>query len=182
MELCSIVNFSLRSDLPALLIPAVQIITNINQLCVVRRKGVAMFPAQGMCFRGSGLPEQHQGFFVPGKKYRVPGFLASSSSEAIAFGFLIRAHIRQSVPVVLWRIHFDERGLKDPRYRCRHVNLVRHCNVANEEEFLFAPYSTFTVRAVAWNVGDDMEPHIIDLEAAIDNKREDEGVPLAPYY
>ena len=50
------------------------------------------------------------------------------------------------------------------------------------EEFLFAAYSTFTVAAVSWNVGDDDEPHVICLQAAVDNRKEPEDLPLAPWY
>ena len=39
-----------------------------------------------------------------------------------------------------------------------------------EAEYLFAPYSAFTVVSAAWNMGTSLDPHVIELEAAVDNK------------
>ena len=39
----------------------------------------------------------------------------------------------------MWYIELDK------KYKCMHVNLVESSNVAKEAEFLFVPYSTFTV-------------------------------------
>ena len=48
-------------------------------------------------------------------------------------------------------------------------------------EYLFSPYSTFTVISTTWS--DDLkQPHLIVLEAALDNQRESERLPLAPWY
>ena len=146
------------------------------------RAGAPASPPNGVCFRGGGLPDTHRSFFAVGVKYRVPGFLATSFSEGVAFSFLYRAHTDHALPAVLWRVHLDPRGETDFRFRCKHVNLVKHTNVAGEEEFLFAPYSAFTVKAVVWNAGDDLNPHIIDVEAAMDNRLESENLPLAPWY
>ena len=48
---------------------------------------------------------------------------------------------------VLWlvRIH--------PVHKCHHVNLVtkRVPNLPDEQEYLFAPYSVFTVENASWN-------------------------------
>ena len=49
------------------------------------------------------------------------------------------------------------------------------------QEFLFAPYSAFTVEAVEW-ASDPDEAHRVVLRAAIDNRREPEDLPLAPWY
>ena len=78
-------------------------------------------------------------------------------------------------------------------HRCAHVNYVSHTHVGGEAEFLFAPYSIFTVRSVAWGAGG--APHRIELDAATDNRAEAEGgagrwatpagsedLPLAPWY
>ena len=182
-ELCGIINAAIRADgATTMLGPAVQLARNINQLCVTRRKGVPPFPPGGVCFRGTGMPDTYRSFFAVGVKYRVPGFLATTFSEGVAFGFLYTAHMERALPAVLWRVHLDPRGETDFRFRCKHVNLVKHTNVAGEEEFLFAPYSTFTVRAVVWNAGDDRKPHIIDVEAATDNRDEPEDLRLAPWY
>ena len=66
---------------------------------------------------------------------------------------------------------------------CKHVNLVTHTNVVGELEFLFAAYSAFTVVSVEWAARpDDETPHVVVLQAAIDNRREAEDAPLAPWY
>ena len=52
-----------------------------------------------------------------------------------------------------------------------------------EAEYLFAPYSTFTVEAVELaSPNSYITPHVITLRAAIDNKLEQEDLPLAPWY
>ena len=48
---------------------------------------------------------------------------------------------------------------------------------------MFAAYSTFTVTKVVWsNSPDDEHPHEVCLQAAIDNMKEREDLPLAPWY
>ena len=90
----------------------------------------------------------------------------------------------------------------DPVRKCAHVNLVKKTNVEGEEEvrqtrldvsasvsltlnarpqYLFAPYSAFTVVSAAWNLGTSLDPHVIELEAAVGNKEEPEDLPLAPW-
>ena len=71
----------------------------------------------------------------------------------------------------------------DPVEHCRHVNLVtkRVPNLPDEQEYLFAPYSTFTVRSAQWKAGSDADPHVVVLDAAVENKREPEDLPLAPW-
>ena len=76
---------------------------------------------------------------------------------------------------VLWTIRIDS------AQKCKHVNLVTTTNVEGEQEYLFAPYSAFTVLSVSWNAGTVAEPHQIDLLAAVDNKDEPEDLPLAPW-
>ena len=182
-ELCFLINHAIRQDHPALVAPAVQLARNINQLCVTRRKKVPLLPPNGLCFRGSSLPDAHRSFFTPGKKYRAAGFLATSFKLSVAKRFIYNAHHGQGgVPVVLWRIHLDERGQDNFEFTCKHVNYVQNTNVAGEDEFLFVPYSVFTVRSVEWNKGDDRHPHVIELEAAVDNRDEPEDLPLAPWY
>ena len=70
------------------------------------------------------------------------------------------------------------------RHRCKHVNLTSDAqtNVAGEQEYLYAPYSLFTVRSVRWSAAaNDADPHVIELDAAIDNRREPEDLPTAPW-
>ena len=183
-EFCSILNTVIRLDNQDALAGAVVLVRSINQLCVTRRinENQQVLPPDDRCFRGGGLPDQHRAFFQPGKKYRVPGFLATSFKEDKAEEFLYRAHDESKLPAVKWVIELDPRGKSSFKYRCKHVNFVSKTNVPGEEEYLFAPYSVFTVKSAHWSdTPDDETPHIITLTAAIDNRKESEELPLAPW-
>jgi hypothetical protein len=108
---------------------------------------------------------------------------------------LLRAHRAQlkGFQTVMWVVHVDPAGEHDPAKRCKHVNFVQHSLVPGEQEYLFAPYSIFTVRSVRWGAGG--APHRIELDAASDNRAAAEGgasgrwatpagsedLPLAPW-
>lgn len=81
---------------------------------------------------------------------------------------------------IKWIVHIDPAGEHNPELRCKHVNYVANTHVAGEAEFLFTPYSVFTVRSVTWSA--DTSPHRVVLDAAVDNKLEREDLPLAPWY
>ena len=188
-ELCWLINHAIRLDNPVLLKPLMPTIRAINSLCVVRgtREVTAnVWPANGLCYRGGGLPEKARSFFRPGVQYRVPGFLATSLSEEIARRFAERAFDAGAgkLPVVLWTVQVDPEGSTDPQLRCKQVNYVTHSNLGNsEQEFLFAPYSTFTVTRTEWSDTPNYNtPHRIWLQAARDNLVEPEDLPLAPWY
>ena len=183
-ELCGILNEAIRLDSPDCMAQVALVARAINQLCVVRRPPADLrFPPGGACWRGGGLPDAHRPFYVAQKTYRVPGFLATSFSEDKAEEFLYRAHYESNQPAVKWVVELDPRGEQEFRYRCKHVDLVRRAHVAGEEEFLFAPYSVFTVLEVRWaSPATDADPHVVRLRAAIDNRREPEDLPLAPWY
>ncbi len=52
-----------------------------------------------------------------------------------------------------------------------------------EAEFLFAPYSVFTVSSVALSASRSHgDPHVITLAAAVDNRLEPTDLPLTPWY
>jgi hypothetical protein len=52
-----------------------------------------------------------------------------------------------------------------------------------EAEFLFAPYSAFTVVSVEPSDSNSyLAPHVMTLDAAVDNRLEPEDLPLAPCY
>ena len=198
-ELCSLINSALRADHPDLAGPTASMVRAINTLCVVRGAAVASlrFPAGGITFRGGGFCNSHREFFTVGKRYRVPGFLASSFSEAVATDFRDRADLPPDGSRILWRIHVDPAGEHDPSRRCKHVNFIDRTHVLGEQEFLFAPYSIFTVTAVAWGGAGGL--HCVDLDAATDNVGHDaaaagaeggrwatpangDDLPLAPWY
>ena len=117
-----------------------------------------------------------------GKKYRVPGFLATSLRREIAAAFAFKAGVANpSHPCAIWRITFDPRGKEHPEYRVRHMALVSKTLVVGEQEYLFTPYSVFTLVSVKWRAG-LIEPHEFTIRAARDNKEEDECLPLTPWY
>ena len=58
-----------------------------------------------------------------------------------------------------------------------HVNYLQHLSALDESEFLFPPYSVFTVQEVDWSAS----PLRVTLLAAVDNKEELEDLPLAPW-
>lgn len=176
-ELCSILNHALREDEPPDVIQAVaELSRSINELCVQGAAASAVVhPPNNVCYRGGGFDDRHRGFFVQGKVYRQPAYLATSFSQQKAMDFMRRA--RRSPQRVIWCVHID------PVLKCEHVNLVRKVapGVPDEEEYLFAPYSVFTVRTVTWRRGTVDEPHWIYLDAAPDNKGPPEDLPLAPW-
>ena len=124
--------------------------------------------------RGGGFDDRYRGFFVKGRKFRQPAFLATSFSERVAREFL---RMRGGTNCVLWRVHID------PERKCSHVNLVKKtvAGLPDEQEYLFAAYSAFTVRSAAWRAGTVADPHLIDLDAAWDNKAEPLDLQLAPW-
>jgi hypothetical protein len=133
----------------------------INTLLITRRiedSAKIKFPRNGIVYRGGGLPEKHRDFFSPGRKYRVPGFLAASFSRDVAECFLVMATQRvEPEPPVLWIIRVDPAGEHSMARRCMHVNYVERTNVAGEEEYLFAPYAPFKVTKVTEPAGNCMQ-------------------------
>jgi hypothetical protein len=154
-----------------------------TSLCVAGRIGEARaeFPTNSHTFRGTAFDNAHRHFFVEGKKYRVPGFVATSFDETTALGFAVRNGLDLGQPAVLWVVHVDPAGEHDPTRRCKHVNFVHNGLAGRENEYLFTAYSVFTVRRVEWS-DDPKTLSRIELEAALDNRVEDEGLPLAPWY
>jgi hypothetical protein len=68
------------------------------------------------------------------------------------------------------------------RYRCKHVNLVEKSNASGECEFLFAPFSVFTVISIHVPAKPTAgNPIIIVLHACIDNREEPDALPLSPW-
>ncbi len=56
-------------------------------------------------------------------------------------------------------------------------------NFPGEREFLFAPYSVFTVEKVTWQLNPTwMNPHEVELRVAVDNTLHPEDLPLAPWH
>jgi hypothetical protein len=176
-EFCFIVNYAGRQDTPRFVEPLAVLSRAINKNCVTERGPAAAatvqrHPSGNVCFRGGGFLDDHRGFFAAGQKFRQPAFLATSFSRGVAENFI---RMRGGDDCVLWTIRID------PERKCKHVNLVTKTNVEGEQEYLFAPYSAFTVLTAAWSEGTIASPHTIELLAAVDNKDEPEDLPLAPW-
>lgn len=189
IEFCGILNAAIREDDPADLIHLVMIARGINQRVVHRgeaEKAARLkdlwrnkFPKDGVVYRGGGFDNRFQSFFTPGKTYRVPGYLATSLHKSVATAFAVRA--RHSRARVIWNIKVDTRGITDPLYRCKHAFILEKTHIPGEEEYLFVPYSTFTVETTEWSTN-LTQAHHISVKAAMDNLNEATDVPLAPWY
>ena len=172
-EFCYILNDAVREDTPVLAPTLGKVARAINQLCVTAgRETAAVHPPDFVCYRGAGFDDAYRSFFVAGRRFRQPAYLATSFSREIALRFLRRSTMAAKV---LWLIRID------PQHKCAHVNLVQKSNVDGEEEYLFAPYSAFTVISAKWGAGTDEDPHVVELLAAPDNKAEPEDLELAPW-
>ena len=183
MEFCSILNAVIRADIAKEIEAAAVIFRAINSRRVNRGSGGAdhidhSYPEDGQTWRGGGFRQECKKFFkrIKGKKYRVPGFLATSNKRSVAAHFAFKA-----TPCAMWCIKFDEKGEFDPTFRVRHMTFVSKTLIKGEGEYLFAPYSVFTLISVKWSK-DPESPHRFTILAACDNKKEDENLPLAPWY
>jgi hypothetical protein len=187
MQLCSVLNAVIRDDVAEEVEAAVIFFRGINTRRVRRvNKGDVdtSFPRNGETWRGGSFRKEHAAFFerMLDKKYRVPGFLASSTKRSIAAKFAFEAYEDATIhPCVIWRITFDPRGKHHPEYRVQHMTFVSKTLVEGEEEYLFAPYSVFTLVSARWST-QLRKPHEFTIRAACDNKKEDENLPLTPWY
>jgi len=84
----------------------------------------------------------------------------------------------QNNPCILYYFHIDKTD------GCFHANYVDRTNVPGEDEFLFSPYSVFAVIGnPVWKTNPTwMDPHEVHLQVAVDNKLEDEKLPLALWH
>jgi hypothetical protein len=193
-QLCSIINDTIRSDHTTRAKAAAIFSRTVNSTIVNREPTESMpFPKGGLTFRGGCLPSKFKSFFNKGVRYRIPGFLATSDSKAVALKFAEMAFKEnysggqtESAPLdgaVIWTIEMDPKGAGNLDLRCRQANFIKHTLVKDEKEYLFAPYSVFTVRSVTWSSNPTYEtPHEIKLTAALDNLLESEDLPLAEWY
>eukprot|EP01048_Picozoa_sp_COSAG05_P016214 COSAG05_NODE_2060_length_3626_cov_4.535583_1_plen_657_part_00 len=178
-EFAFILNWAVRQDLAPLMDSVAGLTRSINKLCLGERSGDGVHPGQlllppdNCCYRGGGFDDQRRDFFAPGVKFRQPAYLSTSFSETVARVFMQRSTMESKV---IWRVKID------PQRKCTHVNLVQKVShVPGEQEYLFAPYSVFTVLKAQWNAGTSSDPHQITLLAAVDNKEESMDLPLAPW-
>ena len=182
MQLCSVVNAVIRDDVAEEVEAAIIFCRGINTRRVTRKGGIdTSYPRNGETWRGGGFRSQHRPFFerMLGRKYRVPGFVATSTKRSIAAKFAFDAD--DGHPCAIWRVEFDARGENQPEYRVQHMSFVSKTLVEGEEEYLFAPYSVFTLQSTQWSP-QLCKPHELTILAACDNKKEDETLPLTPWY
>ncbi len=112
IEFCSLLNRILREHDPDLLPSACVVVRGINQLCVMRHdESKLLYPPGGESHRGGGLPLQHVPFFAPGKKFRVPMFLATSFKKDVAFRYSAQALTRPPPSLGLTLFQFLAHGV-----------------------------------------------------------------------
>ena len=133
-----------------------------------------------VCWRGGGFNNGLKDFFVVGKYYRCPGFLATSFKKRVSMKFLTM-QVNKGIPIMHWIILLDGKGVKDSQYRCMHASFVLKSHVSVENEFLFSPYSVFQVIQAEWS-STTSQHHTVVLRAAIDNLNHPGDLPLAPWY
>lgn len=184
-EFCFIYSQLLREDAASLARSCAIIARALNKNLVGGRAQAVHFPSNGECWRGGGFDEQYRNFFEIDKKFRVPCFLATSTKKSVTNAFMTRAQ-DAGYPVVQWRVLLDKRadpeGENSSDHRCKHANLLRATHVPGEEEYLFSAFSVFTVVEVDWSPNPTFaRPHYITIQAAIDNSKEPEDLPLAPW-
>ena len=191
LELSAVLNAVIRDDIAEEIKAAVPIFRSIASRRRVRRDNAAAgnsiphYPAKGETWRGGGFRPRYRAFFerMIGRKYRVPGFLSTSENRQIAAAFAFKAgNNHPSYPCVIWRITFDPRGKLSPKYRVRHMTYVSNTLNPGEDEYLFAPYSVFTLVSVKWSATKLMFPHEFTIHAHLTNTKEDECLPLTPWY
>jgi len=95
-------------------------------------------------------------FFRQGTKYRTPQFLATSFSKRVQTEFMKRRG--KGLDAIRWYFHV-------PLGYCQHAALLEKSNMGKAEfEYLFTPFSVFTVMHVKWSEDPrPSEPHEIHL-------------------
>ena len=174
MELSSMLCEVLRDDSLNAIKFAMPIIKGLCHITQSQLDNIE-WPKDDLLYRGGGIPLSEIKNFKEGLKYRCPMFLATSTQRKIGEMFCHRA-VQRKIDSVLYIFHLDSVS----KTKCYNVNSISdHSNVANEKEFLFLPYSIFTVRFVSIkNETSVSNPHIVHLDVAKDSERESEFLPL----
>ena len=153
-ESCSLLNAAIREDLDELASPTASLTRGINALCLQGREDAALpFFADGEVYRGTGFDDTHRAFF---EVDRVPGFLATSFSEAKAREFLHRAQVvGQQASCALGCVGPPRGPARfDQALQARELRRAFSGRRGRgESECLFTAYSIFTVRRVTWGGG-----------------------------
>jgi len=192
LEFCSVLNAVIRDDIAEEIEAAAPIFRSLNALRVHRSHSFGgdarnvTYPPKRHLWRGTGFDDKFRPFFegMLGEEYRVPGYLSASADREVALEFASKTRGRWCA---LWHIWFDRRGEDEDFFLVRHMSMVVYTTTTHEKEYLFAPYSMFTLgnKGIKWS-SDPRKPHEIDIQASIENLDEDkrgiENVPLAPWY
>ncbi len=175
LELCSLLCEVIREDSYNAIKVALPLIKGISHIS----KGDIEWPKDNCLYRGAGISDINQGQFVKGKKYRCPSFLSASMCKKIGEMFYNRA-IQRKIDPILFIFHLN--GSAD--VRCCNVNVVMDkSNTPSEKEFLFLPYSVFTVRSIDWKYPPScVNPHTVHLDVAIDSEQESQFLPLIMWH
>ena len=182
MEWAAVLNAVIRDDVAEEIEAAGPI---FRSMTIAANINIRCYPRNGETWRGGGFRREYRAFFerMITRKYRVPGYLATSDNRQIAAAFAFKAGTdHPSHPCVIWRIMFDPRGKLNAEYRVKHMTFVSKTSNPGENEYLFAPYSVFALVSVKWSVKELIFPHEFTIRAALDNKEEDEELPLTPWY
>lgn len=125
-------------------------------------------------FRGGRLPHEHRAWYQQhtSKQIRVPMNLATTKIKDTALGFMNNYSYPESAPKVLFQFKLD------PHERCDHVNCLESLTlVPAEQEFLFPPYSCFTIVSVEVQGAITL----ITMKVEPNNKACPEDIPVAPW-
>eukprot|EP01126_Amoeba_proteus_P022775 TRINITY_DN2294_c0_g1_i12.p1 TRINITY_DN2294_c0_g1~~TRINITY_DN2294_c0_g1_i12.p1 ORF type:complete len:315 (+),score=54.77 TRINITY_DN2294_c0_g1_i12:1857-2801(+) len=194
-EFCSILNEAIRNDISGCMTSVALISRALNKFCVTRPKNSKLsqiniqwpsntvglgFESRSLTlFRGCGISRTNiLNFFKEGLVYRTSMFLATSSNRYAALDFCEQA-TNGDKEAVLFEIELDP---KPPH--CVHVNYItnNHTTSPGEHEFLFSPYSVFTVLKCELKGGTIQFPHIIRLKAAKDNLQFLDPLPCSSWH
>ena len=161
------------------------LVRGLNMMLVHRdmAAGDTRWPTNDVTHRGGGFNPAYATWFGSrvGQKFRCAWPLATSFSRHRAEQFMSRHGLHKAI---MWTIEYDMAGKTDPSMRCKHVALIekKYQTAGDEQEYLFVPYSVFTVLEVDVSAaGTTSDPYRIRLRAATDNAEEDEELPLSPW-
>lgn len=170
----------LRDDSIEALKAALPLIKGIDYLPPSQRE-LLPWPKDNLLYRRAEIPTEEKVHFIERKKYRCPVFLAASTKQKVDVRFCNRTHQRNKKEPILFILHLDEKN-ETKRTKCfnvRYLGANPFPSDDHKDEFLFAPYSVFTIRSVTWLDDPSVaNPHIIHLVVAVDSGQEPEGLPL----
>jgi ubiquitin len=178
-SLFGILQLAIREDSDPMVTHAAKLARCINELCVDPRPPpgddamrTSSRIARKQVYRGTGFSSVCQSFFAVGVTYRAPMYLATSLSRAVAERFMRDDTADEHC---LWTV------LMEADVDMYNASLVQRTHFVGEQEYLFTPYSVFSVVSVDWRAGTTAAPHEITLRASPDNRRESETLPTAPW-